>query len=140
MKIRKYVQKVSGFTLIELLVGISVAGIMMAIATPAFYSLLPGIRLSSAARQVATDLQYARTRAISQHTPITVTFGSPEDGYSFDSNSRDLGQLYPGTTATAAADPTFSSLGTANATTITLSNGSATKTIEVTAIGRVKIL
>ena len=131
----------AGFTLIEMLAAIVVAGILVAIAVPRFYSLLPTIRVSSAARQVATDLQLARMRAISQHTLYTVTFTSPKN-YNFGADSRDLDQLYPGTTAAVApANPSFNPVGTATAdTTITLSNGSVTKQVQVTAIGRVKIL
>ena len=141
MELDKRRQGAAGFTLIEMLTAIVVAGILVAIAVPRFYLLLPTIRVSSAARQVATDLQLARMRAISQHTPYTVTFTSPKN-YNFGADSRDLDQLYPGTTAAVLpANPSFNPVGTATAdTTITLSNGSVTKQVQVSAIGRVKIL
>lgn len=82
-------------------------------------------------------------RAISQHASQPVTFTPPTGAYNFGvSDTRDLNQLYPGTTvsAVAPANPTFDSRGTANGTTITLTNNGVTKQVEVTAIGRVKIL
>jgi type IV fimbrial biogenesis protein FimT len=143
MKLKKFVPKVKGFTLIEILATMSVAGILIGIAVPRFYALLPGIRVASAARQVATDLQLARMRAISQHANQTVAFNTSTATYTFGTaDTRNLNQLYPGTTITnvSAGNPTFTTTGTAAAqTTITLSNGGVTKQVLVTTIGRVNI-
>ena len=143
MKLKKFVPKVKGFTLIEILATMSVAGILIGIAVPRFYALLPGIRLASAARQVATDLQLARMRAISQHANQTVAFNTSTATYTFGTaDTRNLNQLYPGTTITnvSAGNPTFTTTGTAAAqTTITLSNGGVTKQVLVATIGRVNI-
>jgi prepilin-type N-terminal cleavage/methylation domain-containing protein len=143
MKLKKFVPEVKGFTLIEMLASLTVAGILMGIAIPKFSQLLPGIRLSSAARQVATDLQLARMRAISQHVNQTVVFDTTTATYTFGAaDTRNLSQLYPGTTITgvSAGNPTFTTTGTATAqTTITLSNQGVTKQIQVANIGRVII-
>jgi type IV fimbrial biogenesis protein FimT len=129
-----------GVTLIEVLTSIVIAGVLMAIALPAFSKLLPGIRLSSAARQIATDLQLAKMRAISKHTTQTVTFTVSSASYTFGSDTRSLSTLYPGTSITSvSANPTFTTTGTANAVTITISNNGQTKQIAVTAIGRVAV-
>ncbi|MBI4489683.1 MAG: GspH/FimT family pseudopilin [Deltaproteobacteria bacterium] len=141
MKLHKHIQSPSGFTVIELMVTIGVAAILMGIAIPSFLSWLPTIRLSSAARQIATDLQLARMRAISQNISLTVTFDAANGTYSFGTDSRNLDDLYPGITITTApTNPTFTPRGTANAITVTISNGSASKTVQVSAVGRVKIL
>ena len=139
MKLKKFAQEVAGFTRIEMLTAIVVAGILVAIAMPRFYTLLPGIRLASAARQVATDLQLARMRAISLRTAQTVAFVPPTGVYTFGPDNRDLNQLYPGTTITnvAGGNPTFTTVGAANATTVTLTNNGANRTITVNAAGRV---
>jgi type IV fimbrial biogenesis protein FimT len=142
MKVQKY-RGTAGFTLIEMLVSLTIAGSLIAIAIPKFSQLLPGIRLSSAARQVATDLQLARMRAIAQHVNQTVTFDTSTATYTFGaSDTRNLSQLYPGTTITSvsAGNPTFTTTGTAAAqTTITLSNRGVTKQVQVATIGRVNI-
>jgi type IV fimbrial biogenesis protein FimT len=130
-----------GFTIIEVLTSMVVLGILVSIAMPAFTKLLPGIRLSSAARQVATDLQLAKMRAIAQHTAQTVTFTQATSSYTFGADTRSLSTLYPGTTITniTGGNPVFSTTGTANAVTITISNNGQTKQVSVTAIGRVNI-
>ena len=134
----------AGFTLMETLTAIVIMGILAAIAMPHFTRLLPGIRLSSAARQIATDLQLARMRAISQHANQTVAFNIATATYTFTpgSDTRNLSQLYPGTTivSKSAGDPTFTTTGTSvAATTITISNNSVTKQVQVNTIGRVSI-
>jgi prepilin-type N-terminal cleavage/methylation domain-containing protein len=144
MKLRKFAQEVTGFTLIEVLATISIAGILVGIAIPRFSALLPGIRLASAARQVATDLQLARMRAISQHANQTVTITSATN-YTFGTEARNLSVEYPGTTIGITSPPSsttvsFTTLGGSTAaTTITLTNKGVTKQVQVTTIGRVNI-
>jgi prepilin-type N-terminal cleavage/methylation domain-containing protein len=140
MKLTQNRRRVAGFTLIEMLVAITVAGILMAIAMPRFYAFLPGIRLASAARQVATDLQLARMKAISTRAAQTVAFVPPSGVYTFGANNRDLNQLYPGTTilSVTGGNPTFNTVGAANAaTTITLRNNGIDRTVLVNVAGRV---
>lgn len=142
MKLHKHIQLPSAFTVIELVVTMGVAAILLGAAVPNFLSWLPTLRLSSAARQIATDLQLARMRAISQNVSNTVTFNVSAGTYTFSlgSDSRNLGDLYPGITISSASDPTFTPRGTANAAVIiTLSNGSAQKLVCVKTVGRVNI-
>jgi prepilin-type N-terminal cleavage/methylation domain-containing protein len=139
----KYYRKLgmAGFSFIEMLTAIFILGILAAIAMPHFTRLLPGIRLNSAVRQIATDLQLARMRAIAQHTNQPVAFDTTTATYTLGSDTRNLSQLYPGTTITSVlANPVvFTTTGTANATTITISNNSVTKTVQVNTLGRVVI-
>lgn len=67
-------RRVSGFTVLELIVAIAIAMIVLGIAVPSFMTWLPTLRLSSGARQVATDLQVARMKAISQNTRFRMSF------------------------------------------------------------------
>jgi len=129
----------SGFTVIEVLAVIAVIGILIAAAVPKLPTVLPSLRLNDAARQIASDLQVARMKAIAQNSSNTVTFNtSTTYSFSIGSDSRDFGQLYPGITFTNTANPVFTPRGTASTTaTITLSNGSATKQVQVNAVGRV---
>ena len=142
MKLKVRHQGAGGFTLIELLTAMGVAATLMAIAVPQFMSLLPTIYLGSAARQVAVDLQLARTRAISQNIQYAVAFIPGTGAYTFGADVRDLNQLFPGTqiTAVAPANPTFNPVGTATAnTTITVRNGAATRQVQINTMGRVRV-
>lgn len=133
-------QGMAGFSFVEILTGIFILGVLAAIAMPHFTKLLPGIRLNSATRLIATDLQLARMRAIAQHTNQTVTFDTSTATYTFGTDTRNLSNLYPGTTITITGNPTFTTTGTAVAVqTITISNNGASKTVQVNALGRVVI-
>ncbi len=65
----------AGFTLIDLTITILILGIVAAIAVPRFAQSLDLIRVDSAARYIAADLNYARHRAqvSSQNVPINFT-------------------------------------------------------------------
>src|SRR3972149_4778673 len=73
---RSIVSNQTGFTIAELMTTIAVMGILTAIAMPMLLNTLPGLRLSDAARQVATDLQQLRMKAIAQNIPYQITFSS----------------------------------------------------------------
>lgn len=69
-------RKIKGFTLLEVLVVMTIAGILAALAAPAFTKLLERGRLRGAAEQVFNDLQLARTEAIKRNADMWVTFSS----------------------------------------------------------------
>jgi Tfp pilus assembly protein FimT len=133
--------KPRGFSIIEIVWVLGLAMILMALAIPNFLSLLPSLRLSSAARQVAQDLQVARMKAIAQNQSYTVSFNTTNGTYTYGSDSRDIKTEYPGITIQSASpNPQFSPRGTANASaTIRLSNGAAQKWVCVKTVGRVNI-
>lgn len=133
-----------GFTLMELMATIAVASILMAIAMPNFLSTLPGLRLTDAARQVATDLQQIRMKAITQNIPYQISFSTTTYVLQRCNGScaNDGGNiaLPPGISVTASTAPQFQPRGTAAAAaTITLSNGSSSKWVCVRTVGRVNI-
>lgn len=141
MKRERQKQQASGFTVLELMVAVGIAMVVLGIAVPSLLTWLPSLRLSSAARQVATDLQVARMKAISQNASYTVSFNTSNSTYSFTGTSRDVVQEYPGITiSSVSANPVFTPRGTASTTgNVTLSNGTATKQIQVSTVGRVII-
>ncbi|HEY7169093.1 MAG TPA: GspH/FimT family pseudopilin [Candidatus Binatia bacterium] len=134
----------AGFSLAEILATISVAVILMAIAIPAFVRTLPALRLNDAARQIATDLQQLRMKAIAQNTAYQMTFSSNTYVLQKCSGScvNDSGNiaLPSGITVSAGTTPQFQPRGNATANaTINLNNGSSQKWVCVRTIGRVKI-
>jgi prepilin-type N-terminal cleavage/methylation domain-containing protein len=128
-----------GFTAIEILVVLAIVAILIKISVPAFTTWLPTLRLSGAAQQLATDLKLARTRAVALSASTTVSFTVSTASYTFGSDARNLAQLYPGITIVSATNTTFTAKGTANAVTITLSNGTSQKLVCVKTMGRVTV-
>ena len=145
MKLSHYfTSQPKGLTLMELMATLGVAAILMAIAIPNFMSTLPSLRLNDAARQVATDLQQIRMKAIAQNLPYQMTFSTTTYVLQKCSGSctNESGNIVlpQGITITATAAPQFQPRGTAAAaTTIQLSNGSANKWVCVRTVGRVNI-
>ncbi|MGH7928549.1 MAG: GspH/FimT family pseudopilin [Candidatus Binatia bacterium] len=134
----------AGFTVGEMMTAISVLGILVAIGMPAFTRTLPGLRLTDAARQVATELQHVRMKAIAQGIAQQISFSG--SSYVLQrcngtcTNESGNIALPEGITVTASATPQFQARGTVTlATTITLSNGTGQKFVCVKTIGRVNI-
>ena len=129
-----------GFTMAELMATIGLFAIVAAIAVPSYLSMLPGLRLNGAAREVLGKLMWARSKAVEQNSTYTVTFPT---NHSLDINGQtiDLQTDYPGITLSkSGSDPAFNGRGTAaGSTTVTVSNGSSSKTVTVSATGNVKI-
>ena len=73
-----------GFTLVELAVTLSLLGVLGSLAFLQLKPLLFQARLNSGARQVATDLQVARMKAIAQNRRFRVTFRPGTGDYAVD--------------------------------------------------------
>ena len=146
----------AGFTLTELMVTIVVFAILAGIAIPSFMSLMPGMRLNGAARQVMGDLMAARMKAVKLNQKTKVFFdnssqyricddadkdGTVDTGEG-DVEDRNIQTNYHDVSFTSGTppDPVFSPRGTATNRTITLQNTSgSTKSITISIAGRVKI-
>ena len=134
-----------GFTLIELMATLGVGGLLMVIAIPAFRSTLPRLRLNDAARQVATELQQVRMKAIAQSIPHQINFSTStyivQRCNGTCANDGGNMTIPEGITITPpGTSPQFQTRGTVPAaTTIRLSNGTTNKWVCVTVIGRIKI-
>ncbi len=70
-----------GFTLVEALVVITMIGIMSAIVIPRF-RVSNTTKVRNAARQLAADLELARTRALTTTSLVRVVFDVPNQQYS----------------------------------------------------------
>lgn len=145
MKTRRHNRWASGFTIIELIITIIIGLILAGATIPNFLTWLPTHRLSSAARQVATDLNLARMKAVSQGVNFRLNFQSV-NSYVLEKNSGGFATesgpftLPDGITTAIGTTSEFQPRGTASADdTITLSNGSAQKLVCVKSVGRVSI-
>ncbi len=146
----------SGFTLIEMMIVVAVLAIMAGIAIPGFMSLLPGMRLNGAARQVMGDLMAARMNAVKQNNEFKVFFNSPgtnqykilddddNDGVADTGpdeaiTTKNIQDNYYDVTFSSTTNPIFYPRGTAYGTTVTVTNPSGSKYVKVAITGRVKI-
>jgi len=85
------VQKSPGFTLVELMIVIGVMGVLASITIPGFYAYLPKYRASGAARQLFTDLQWAKMKAVAENNDYVVTFDTTASGYTiYDDDDNDF--------------------------------------------------
>ncbi len=134
----------------EVLVACGIAGAVMGAAAPRLPSMLSSFSLRNSTFQIANDLRLARQRAIATNGRGRIVFANngnyqirrespPGSGTFVDDGG--VRSVPAGTTVTPnPVDPTFDSRGLVTAPyTITIANGSTTKTITVTAIGRVQV-
>lgn len=68
------VRRVRGFTMVELLVVVAVLGVLLTLAAPSFSEFTKMQRMKSINAQVITDIQYARTEAVSRNVPVHLRF------------------------------------------------------------------
>ena len=65
-----------GFTLIELLIVVAVIAVILLIAAPSFRDMFQMQRLRGITAQLVTDLQFARSEAVSRGTLLRLSFRS----------------------------------------------------------------
>ena len=94
-----------GFTLIELMVGVAIIAIVLAIVVPSFHDFILVQRLKSINAQVVTDLQWARSEAVSRGQPVRVRFQNAAEGSNHDLSCYIV---YIDTVLNASADVQFS--------------------------------
>jgi len=133
----------SGLTLMELIITMAVLGILLVAAAPHISQFSSGYTLRGAARELATDLQFARLLAVKENRDIQVVFGSTSYQVAQASpwlvvKSRDFSVDYPGITLTGLT-VTFNSRGNSVSRTISVSGPTGTKNITVVSTGRVKL-
>lgn len=72
-------RKDTGFSLIEMMVVIAIIAIMSTIAIPGIIGWLPKHRIGTAARDVKSTLEFARSNAINRNTVVRVDFDWAND-------------------------------------------------------------
>lgn len=73
-----------GFTLIEVMMTITILGILLTIALPAFYNFIIDQRLKNASFELNSSLQYARSEAVKRMQSVSIrpVGGNWANGYS----------------------------------------------------------
>ena len=65
-----------GFSLVELMVALSIIGITLAIGVPSYRYVTNSNRVSAEVNQLLGDMQYARSEAVKEGTPVSVCPGT----------------------------------------------------------------
>ena len=141
-------QSQAGFSGIEFLIAVLLISITAMIALPNSDTYLSRFSVHTAAREVASDLQLARMKAISKNTRFRVTFDTNNETYQVEEEVLGVWQSAgavrnapSGIDLVSAGNPVFESAGGApGGATVTLQNSEGeVTTVTVLAGGRVKI-
>jgi type IV fimbrial biogenesis protein FimT len=137
-----------GFTLVETALTLAVAGLLLGIALPRFSALKEGVAVERAAQSIAAAHRRARTTAIVHGRPAILSVaaqtlritlvGAGQPHWSSPGPSEDGVTL-----AGPPRDLTFSPLGITTGlsnASFPLTLGSASRTVVVSRLGRVRIL
>ena len=103
-----------GFTMIELIVTMTIAGILMAFAVPAFNTFIQNQRITTATNSLVLSLNLARSEAIKRDLPTGVTVCASTDGQTCNGASWTQGWIVIDTSggANAGVISGVSSIGT----------------------------
>lgn len=86
-----HVHRNTGFSTVEFLIVVSILLVFTGIALPGFVDYLPKHRATGAARQLFTDLQKIKMRAISENNDYVMTFDTGNNSYSiYDDDDNDF--------------------------------------------------
>ena len=77
---RQSIRRTSGLTLIELLVVVAMTAVLLGIGVPSLHDWLLSQRVISTAGEIATDLRFGRSEAISSNSLVAVSFRTSGKG------------------------------------------------------------
>ncbi|HEY7614192.1 MAG TPA: GspH/FimT family pseudopilin [Gemmatimonadales bacterium] len=138
----------SGFTLPEVALALVVASLLLAIALPGFTALKQEVVIEQAAQTLVSAHRRARTLAITHGHPailsvaaqsLRITFTGAGQPHWLAPGPQDQGVSVAGTPRDLAFSPLGITTGLSNAT-FRLTLGSATRTVVISRLGRIRIL
>lgn len=80
-RMRVMIRENSGVSMIEVMTVIAIIAIISAIAVPGYIGWLPKYRLSTSARDVLSDLEYARGNAVKENASVIFEFDTANNSY-----------------------------------------------------------
>lgn len=140
-----------GFSLAELTVVIAVLGSLCVLSLPAFLSYYQSAQVRAAASDVAAQLNLGRQMAIQRNQSVCVSIGAAAPQYYLGTCAGTLllgattdaygnGAAHDGVTLSSTGNPIFTNLGAAApAATVTVTQGSRSLSVIVSASGRVTV-
>jgi len=132
----------AGYTVIEILAVMVLTGIVAAIALPAWNRMLPSKHLDSSVRQVQSELQNIKMRAVAENRGFQMEYlaGATEYAIQRDGKVVAIKPLPEGVRISKAGVIFFSSRGTAGGNRIRLhSPDGLCKHVVVSATGRIRM-
>jgi prepilin-type N-terminal cleavage/methylation domain-containing protein len=136
-----------GFTMVEIMVSIGLAASLSLVAIPKMSALFGEYQLASAVSQISADIGRARVQAVAQNRVVrlrlldsdTYVIERSRDGVNFETYGAVV-QLPAPVRAGEGEGPTFNRTGLAQAvSTLTLTDGSNSKTVRTNLVGGVSI-
>ncbi|MGH7580737.1 MAG: GspH/FimT family pseudopilin [Gemmatimonadales bacterium] len=137
----------SGFTLVETALALAVAGLLLAIALPSFTALKQGVAVERAAQNIVAAHRRARAAAIVHGRPailsvaaqtLRITLAGADRPHWLSPGPSEEGVALAGPPRDLTFSPLGITIGLANAS-FQLRLGSATRTVVVSRLGRVRI-
>lgn len=144
----RYLLRGHGFTLLEAIVGMAIISVLMAIAVPTWIVLIPTYSLSSAARQVQSELHRIKMQAIAENVTFQLAFSQIAGAYTIQrlgvsTTQHGTKPLPAGIDIRSAITLGFTSRGTASpggGGTVRLCNSRSVGTnVVLSSTGRVRI-
>ena len=83
-------KQAKGFTLLEMLVVLGIVGLLLAIVPISLSGGMDGARIKTAVRELAADLRYARSHAISSQKDQALVLNVESGVYSIDKKKHQL--------------------------------------------------